>query len=215
MSVLGHFPRLRKDVSCMFSLGFTGGRYLGETYGWLHPPFRNLGNECVLAVSVGFTGILFPDSGTVDRVHGPREWRITIIVSHTISLLAVQWLLRKFTGQTIGPLNEIICPNPGAAYSLGFANCQDFAKFVITSLKDYNWTEIHRLSQPFSLSLQEKKMLFELEKEAEGRDIHKYRRAGLLLTDERWWTALWGNRCPYDCDIEAEGGEISTVLKFW
>lgn len=144
--------------------------------------------------SVGFTGsserILFPDSGTVDRVHSPREWRITIIVSHTISLLAVQWLLRKFTGQTIGPLNEIICPNPGAAYSLGFANCQDCAKFVITSLEDYNWTEIHRLSQPFSLSLLEKKMLFELEKEAEGRDIHKYRRAGLLLTDERWWTTL-------------------------
>ncbi|KAJ5970195.1 uncharacterized protein N7479_000113 [Penicillium vulpinum] len=88
-------------------------------------------------------------------------------------------------GRSIGPLNEIISPNPGAAYSLAFANCQDFAKLVITSLKKYNWTDARRLNQQFSLSLLEKKMLGELEKEAEGRGEHNYRRAGPLLADER------------------------------
>ncbi|OQE06188.1 hypothetical protein PENVUL_c019G05712 [Penicillium vulpinum] len=119
------------------------------------------------------------------KITDPNFQEVTMYFSLEEFVLEAQWLLRQFTGRSIGPLNEIISPNPGAAYSLAFANCQDFAKLVITSLKKYNWTDARRLNQQFSLSLLEKKMLGELEKEAEGRGEHNYRRAGPLLADER------------------------------
>ncbi|OQE06834.1 hypothetical protein PENVUL_c016G05979 [Penicillium vulpinum] len=86
-------------------------------------------------------------------------------------VLEAQWLLRQFTSRR---RDGRICANPGTTYNLGFANCQDFAKFVMDRLESsrYDWTDSKRLSQPFVLSSLEDEILKDLEDEAND-DYHE------------------------------------------
>ncbi|KAJ5512516.1 hypothetical protein N7463_002068 [Penicillium fimorum] len=90
----------------------------------------------------------------IQKVNESRIKETTMYFSLEEFVLTVQWLLRCFVRLNAWSEHGRIDSNPGSAYSLVTANCQHFAKYVMTALKDqesYNWTDVGRLERPFAL----------------------------------------------------------------
>ncbi|KAJ5192498.1 hypothetical protein N7449_008640 [Penicillium cf. viridicatum] len=89
----------------------------------------------------------------IQKVNESRIKETTMYFSLEEFVLTVQWLLRCFVRLNAWSEHGRIDSNPGRAYSLVAANCQHFAKHVMTALKDqesYNWTDVGRLERPFA-----------------------------------------------------------------
>ncbi|CAI7663644.1 unnamed protein product [Penicillium viridicatum] len=110
----------------------------------------------------------------IQKVNESRIKETTMYFSLEEFVLTVQWLLRSFVRSHARSEHGQIDPNPGSAYSLVAANCQHFAKHVMTALKDqesYNWTDVGRLERPFALSHLEMELRKDLLWESKTEDF--------------------------------------------